>query len=103
MDKLKRLREELSKKGIDGVIILDELNQYYLSDFQFSDGLLVITKDSAHLITDFRYYEKALAERNHEFSVVTPKDRWEYIREALSDCKTVGFEGGFVSYSTYQT
>jgi len=101
MNKLKCLREELLQKGIDGVIVLDELNQYYLSDFQFSDGLLVITKDAAHLITDFRYYEKALAERNPEFSVVTPKDRWEYIKEALSDCKTVGFEGGFVSYSTY--
>lgn len=101
MNKLQNLRERMSLKGIDAIIVLDELNQYYLSDFAFTDGLLVITQVAAHLITDFRYYEKALQERNPEFSVVTSKDRWEYIFDALSGCKAVGFEGDFVSYSTY--
>ena len=51
MTKLEKLRKKLCEKGIDAVIILDELNQRYLSDFAFTDGLLLITKNHAELIT----------------------------------------------------
>ena len=101
MNKLQKLRDRLKAAELDAIIVLDELNQHYLSDFSFTDGLLVITATEAHLITDFRYYEMALSECNPEFKVVTPKNRWEYISEALSGAKRVGFEGDFVSYSTY--
>ncbi len=101
MNKLEKLRKELKRAELDALIVLDEVNQHYLSDFSFTDGLLVITTTEAHLITDFRYYEMALAEACPEFKVVTPKDRWQYVKDALSGAKRVGFEGDFVSYSSY--
>lgn len=105
MCKLTKLRSEMQKKGIDAVIVLDELNQKYLCDFAFTDGLLLITKYSADLITDFRYYEMAINSASKDFNVVIPEDRKAFISEILSkyECKTVGFEGGFVPYAVYNS
>lgn len=101
MTRLDNIRIKMNEAGLDCIIVSDELNQHYLSEFAFSDGLLVITAKQAHLITDFRYYEMALAEANKQFSVVTPSDRWGYIREAISGLRRIGFEGNSVSYSQY--
>ena len=49
MSKLSILRDNMKNKGLDAVIVLDELNQHYLSDFAFTDGLLFITERSAKL------------------------------------------------------
>ncbi len=103
MTKLEKLRNMLSEKGIDSVIILDELNQRYLSDFAFTDGLLLITKNHAELITDFRYFEMAEKQADKAYNVVMPEKRDEYISGILENdsCKTIGFEGASVSYNTY--
>lgn len=102
--RLTKLRAKMTELSIDAVIVLDELNQHYLSEFAFTDGLLFITKNSAHLITDFRYYEMALGKANKTFEVVTPNNRKEYISSIISGegIKKIGFEGGSVSYETYR-
>ena len=105
MSKLSRLRNEMKNLGIDAVVILDELNQRYLSDFAFTDGLLFITAEKAYMVTDFRYYEMALNSANKEFEIITPEARTGFLGTLLSDhgCKRVGFEGLSVSYATYNS
>lgn len=104
MGTLEKLRVKLKEQGIDALIVLDELNQRYLSDFAFTDGFLLITQNHAELITDFRYYEMAQKGADKAFNVVIPENRDEYIATILSNdcCKTVGFEGASVSFETYQ-
>ena len=99
-----KLRNKMLELGVDAVIVLDELNQHYLSEFAFTDGLLFITKTKAYLITDFRYYEMALNSANKSFEVLTPDNRKEFLSRVISDegIKTIGFEGGSVSYDTYR-
>ena len=105
MNKVEALRGKLTEMGIEAVIIYDELNQHYLSDFAFTDGCLLITKNSAHLVTDFRYYEMALISADKQFKVVTPDNKVEYISGVLKseDCKSLGFEGEFVPYVLYKS
>ncbi len=105
MNRLTSLRENMKARGFDAVIILDELNQRYLSEFAFTDGLLLITQNTAHLITDFRYYEMALAKANKGFEVVMPSDRGALIDTVLKEqgVSVVGFEGSFVSYEVYDS
>ena len=105
MSKLSRLRNEMKNLGIDAVVILDELNQRYLSDFAFTDGLLFITAEKAYMVTDFRYYEMALNTANKEFEILTPEARTGFLGTLLSDhgCKRVGFEGLSVSYATHNS
>jgi len=103
MSKLQKLREYMKSSNLDAVMVLDELNQRYLSEFSFTDGFLLITAKSAYLVTDFRYYEMALNKACSDFKVITPDDRTKFMEQVFSDeeCKTVGLEGGFVSFDYY--
>ena len=99
-----KLRNKMRELNVDAVIVLDELNQHYLSEFAFTDGCLFITMNKAYLITDFRYYEMALNSANKSFEVLTPDNRKEFINKVVSDegIKSIGFEGGHVSYEAYR-
>ncbi len=103
MTKLEKLRRELKENSIDAVIILDELNQKYLSDFAFTDGLLLISQARACMITDFRYFEMAEKSASAEFEILMPENRTDFITSFLkeTEAKTVGFEGSFVPYAVY--
>ena len=99
-----KLREKMKELSLDAVIVLDELNQHYLSEFAFTDGLLFVTMDKAFLITDFRYYEMALKGASKSFEIVMPNNRKEFLSGVIGEggIKTVGFEGGTLSYETYR-
>ncbi|MBR2465619.1 MAG: aminopeptidase P family protein [Clostridia bacterium] len=103
MTKLGKLREQMKKNHLDAVIVFDELNQRYLSDFAFTDGFIFVTLAGAYLVTDFRYYEMALKSVSDDFKVLTPEKRGDFIEEVISseEIKTVGFEGDFLSYARY--
>ena len=105
MNKLTKIRKKMSECSIDALIVFDELNQRYLSDFAFTDGFLLLTANNAYLITDFRYREMAEKFANREYKILCPTDRNEFVNGILSneECKTLGFEGGFVSYNLYKT
>ena len=102
--RLTKLRNKMAELSVDAVLVLDELNQHYLSEFAFTDGFLFITKTNAYLVTDFRYYEMALNRANKSFEVLMPSDRKEFLNKVISEqgIKTVGFEGGSVSYDVYK-
>ncbi len=104
MNGLTKLHEAMKEQGVDAILVLDELNQRYLSDFAFTDGYLVVTAEQAYLVTDFRYYEMALNGAVKDFAVVMPADRTEHLRGVFAECgvRTVGFEGGSVPYSVYR-
>lgn len=103
MNRVEKIRKSMQEKGIDALLVLDELNQHYLSNFAFTDGLLLITMQRALLITDFRYYEMAQNGAYSDYEVIIPDNRTEVITKVLKEdeCKSVGFEGGSVSFVTY--
>ncbi len=103
MTRLDLLRHELEKSDLDAVIIFNELNQFYITKIAFTDGFVFVTRNSAHIVTDFRYIEMAQKNAGSDFEVVMPSNRIEYIKKIISDenVKTVGFEGDFVSYQSY--
>ena len=104
MSKLCELRKRMKNEGVDAIIVFNELNQHYLSDFAFTDGFLFIANENAYLVTDFRYYEMALNKADKGFTVVMPDNRREFLDKVISEngVKTVGFEGGFLSYAAYR-
>ncbi|MBE6537785.1 MAG: aminopeptidase P family protein [Ruminococcaceae bacterium] len=104
MTRIDKMRNVLKERGLDAIVVLDELNQHYLSGFAFTDGLLLITMHKALLITDFRYYEMAQNEAYPEFEIMMPENRTKVITDTLKEesCKKVGFEGDSVSFATYK-
>ena len=103
MNILNNLRNKLEEISVDALLVYNELNIRYLCGFSFTDGLLLITKKRALLLTDFRYLEMAQNNAYSEFEVFDSPDRTNIILSALKDenVKTIGFEGRAVSYARY--
>ncbi len=83
MTAIKKLRSAMLERGIEALLVSDELNQRYLTGFAFSDGYLLVLPESAFLVTDFRYLEAAKKEADPAFTVVTPSPMLGFIREEL--------------------
>ena len=72
MSHLSLFRKNLEQAGYSAAIVSDKLNQFYLTDFDFDDGLVLVTLTTAHLLTDFRYIEAARAQCSSDFEILTP-------------------------------
>ena len=55
--KIKEIQNLLNEDSC--ALISSDVNRFYLSEFPSSAGNIIITKDSATLLIDFRYFEKA--------------------------------------------
>lgn len=58
-DRLNKLRQSLSDKKLDGLLVSTGENRRYLSGFAGSAGLLLVTAEIAALIADGRYWAQA--------------------------------------------
>ena len=103
MTRAELLREKISSFA-DAIIITDELNQYYVGEFRFTDGYVVVTKQSAHIVTDFRYIEAAEALSPAGFEICAPKNMREYIADLFKKegVKTIAFEEDRITYSALE-
>ena len=61
MTQLQRFQNALRNSEFDAALISSELNQRYLSDFNYTDGYILVGREKAYLLTDFRYIEAARA------------------------------------------
>lgn len=55
--RIEKLREQISET--QAVLIMSDTNRFYFSGFKSSAGAVIITKKSAFLTVDFRYFESA--------------------------------------------
>lgn len=60
--RIAKVRDFLVKRGIDAIIVDNPLNIFYLTGMELSLGTLIVTKRSARLVVDSRYYESCKKE-----------------------------------------
>ncbi len=82
MTALKQIQKRLAATEAEGLLVSSELNQRYLSRFDYSDGLLLITPAHAYLLADSRYTEAAKMSVSSEWEVIRPT---ESMNETLMD------------------
>jgi len=58
VNRLIRMREAMRESEIDGMIILDRDNTFYLTGFCGSDSILIIMSDVAVFLADGRFFEQ---------------------------------------------
>lgn len=97
--RLERLRKGFQALDAGGILLTDELSQRYLTDYAFTDGYVLITEQSAFLLTDFRYYEEATAKVSG-MTVVMPENYFIFINDVLEreGIRNLCFEDGSLSY-----
>ncbi|MGE5559794.1 MAG: M24 family metallopeptidase [Chloroflexota bacterium] len=102
--RLSKLRSRLSEQGLEAMLVTNPLNRAYMSGFNGSAGVLLISQDTALLFTDFRYIERATAQAP-EYKVIrhaTPMSK--SIQEALAEhgIKQLGYEQDHVTVGSYE-
>ena len=100
MSHLSKLIEKLKVSDAQAILVTSEVNQQYLTGFDFSDGYVLVTLNKSYLLTDFRYIEAARAAVGDEFEVLMPengalKKAGELIRE--NDVSTLLIEEATLS------
>jgi len=110
MNHIQQIQQQLKDNHFDAILITDEKNQRYATGFPFTDGVVIVTQNTAHLITDSRYIEAA--EKTVPSSVETVlfgsgKKLVPIIREILSanNIEILGAEEeklSFLKYNQYQ-
>jgi len=100
-NRIQKLRQALTEKEIDGILISQAENRRYLSGFDGSSGFLLITPKSKILATDFRYTAQA---RNQapDYEIFSANDdisNWFPKLAAELKIRRLGFEAGDVSFA----
>ncbi|MFG6494225.1 Xaa-Pro peptidase family protein [Fictibacillus sp. UD] len=105
MRRVEKARELFETFDIDALLVTSSSNRFYLSGFKGSSGVLLITKEEAILVTDFRYKTQA-AEQAEGYRVVMhtapiPEEVAKLTKEL--SIQKLGFEQDHVTYSSYRT
>lgn len=56
-ERINKIQEELQNN--EALLVTSHSNRFYLTGFESSAGKVLVTKDSAYFLIDFRYFEKA--------------------------------------------
>ena len=103
MSRLQKFKAKMAEKGFDAAILSSYVNIRYITDFDYQDGFVLITKGKSYVLTDFRYIEAAKAVVNQaEFEIVTPDTGMAIAMCAFLEengCKTVAFEEATIPYA----
>lgn len=96
MSRLTNFKNKMIEAGFDAAILSSAVNQRYMTDFDYTDGYVLITKNASYVLADFRYIEAARATVDSgEYEVVMPEGSMLVCLASLLDsneCKTVAFE-----------
>lgn len=99
--RVKKLQDKFSGLKIDGFLVTDPLNIYYLSGFTGDAGVLLITEKDKYLITDSRFEEQIKTENPDWGSVITRNYLKNACEIAAKDhLAAIGFENT-IDYASY--
>lgn len=104
MSKLAKLRVAMEAADLGGFLITRPENRRYMTGFLGSAGTVLVTRESAYLLTDFRYVQQA-KEQAPAYQIVRIGDPGQ---DALRDLvvaekiEKIGFEQDFVTYVVHQ-
>jgi Xaa-Pro aminopeptidase len=103
-ERLVKLRKVLNTNNIDGILISQPENRYYLSGFSGSDGYLLITNQESIIVVDFRYIEQ-VKKQSPDFTIFEIKgkmsDWFPKLLEGQGISK-LGFESTAISFAQYK-
>ena len=101
-DRLAKLQEKLQEFEVDGILITNPENRYYISGFTGSAGYLFITPDVAYLNTDFRYIEQATNQApSFEIIKIDSELKWFVDLLVKHRINILGFESEDLSFAGY--
>lgn len=86
--------QKLIPESADCLLVTSELNQRYLTGLNYTDGYVVVAREKAWLLADFRYIEAAKRFESDFLTVILLENRRVTLGNLFSDNKLsrIGFE-----------
>lgn len=103
-EKIRWLRNKIKSLDMDGMIVSNPTNIYYLTNIN-AEGILVLTRKENYYITDGRYVElvNSILTIEDEIIVCDVKNlSKEDYENFFLFCTNVGFEEDYITYSKYK-
>ena len=102
--RMARLYELMTANRLDGIIVTKPENRHYFSGFTGSSGILVLGRQSAKLLTDFRYIEQAKQQAPQYQIIRHGSSIFTTLAETVqaAGLQRIGFESDFVTWDFYQ-
>ena len=103
--RLDNLRARLPRLKCDAIVVSDLTNVRYLSGYTGTSGMVVVGKDAAWFLTDFRYKSQASQQVPNSFEIViAEKGLWPEAAKILKKAKVgrVGFEAEHTSVAALE-
>lgn len=101
--RLARIRDRLSEAGLESVLIGQPENRRYASGFTGSAGYLLISREKAVILTDFRYLEQVGRQAPHFDLVRLTEGIVKHLTEVVKEAgiRQVGFEAAHVGFQLH--
>lgn len=102
--RIQKLRESLKEHELDGILISQPDNMYYLSGFKGADSWCLISDNKNLLAVDFRYIEQAKTEAPEFEHVLIKGDISNWLPSIISDLniRQIGIESDYITVAVFQ-
>lgn len=102
MEKIEKLISKLSESNFDAALIMSPSNRLYFSEFNSSEGAILILKEEAYFLVDFRYYESAKAKVKN-MKVILMTNFSESLKDLIKDkeIKNIVIEQNFITLNQF--
>ena len=102
MDKIIRLQQAMPS-DMEAAILQDAANRFYLTGMKSSAGTVLVTRNKAWLIIDFRYFEEA-EEKVKNCRVIEEKNLYSQIKQLLEaeGISALSLHTGLVTLEKYR-
>ena len=102
--RIQKLLREITKQGLDGLLVTNPFDVSYLTGFKHSESYLLISKKNSFFITDFRYEQEAKASLKDCKLVILNGSVFKTIAKLARslNLKKIGFEAKTLSYAEYE-
>ncbi len=102
---VEKIRKRLATADFDALLLTSPQNRFYTTGFRSSAGVVVITRDAAYFMTDFRYFEDATGRiSGMELIMVGYSKKYTDVINSIiekHDIKRLGFESDSMTYDEY--
>lgn len=102
-NRIVRLRAEMKKRSLDGVLVSHLPHVRYLTGFSGSSGLLFVGRRRAVLVSDFRYQQQMAEQLFEGIEGAVSRTAGELLQGEglISSGMSVGFQEGYVTIATF--
>ena len=103
-ERVQRIRQEMERRRLDGYLVQNRMDQYWLTGFTGEDGFVLLTRRAVVLLTDGRFDEAADVECPWAKKVLRKQRTPERNAKELAKykLKRVGFDPGHFTVAEHQ-